>query len=141
MQKADRHNLILELIAERPVTRQDELAALLRERGFVVTQASVSRDLDELDVVKIDGRYTRVELQPKAGNPFGVVSIEPSGDSLLVVRCASGLASAVAVRIDAAKIDDIVGTLAGDDTIFVAVRYSDGQKSVMKRLKTLFAEA
>lgn len=140
MHKTERQKLILDLIAERTITRQDEIAQLLRERGAEVTQASVSRDLDELDVVKVDGRYTRVELTPKPGNPFGVVSIEPSGDSLLVVRCASGLASAVAVRIDAAEIDEVVGTLAGDDTIFVAVRYAASQKVVLKRLKALFAE-
>ncbi len=139
MQKTDRHKLILDVISDRPVRRQDELAELLRENGFSVTQASISRDLDELGVVKVDGRYARLELPLAEASPFGVSSIDSAGENLIVVRCSSGLASAAAVRIDASKIEGIVGTIAGDDTIFIAVNDAHDQKMVMKRLRVIFA--
>src|SRR4029453_12094634 len=104
-----------------------------------VTQASVSRDLDELGVVKVDGRYARVELPIAEASPFGVSAIIPAGESLIIVRCNSGLASAAAVRIDGSKIREIIGTIAGDDTIFIAVSGEHDQKLVMKKLKMTFA--
>jgi transcriptional regulator of arginine metabolism len=139
MRKSERQQLILELIADRSIARQDELAGVLRERGFEVTQASVSRDLDELGVLKVNGRYARPSLEPGASNPFGLRSLEPAGDNLLVVRCASGLASAAAVKIDAEGISEIVGTIAGDDTIFVAVSDKRAQRAVQKKLTSLLA--
>jgi transcriptional regulator of arginine metabolism len=139
MQKADRHKIILDVISDRPITRQDELAELLRDNGFSVTQASISRDLDELGVIKVDGRYARLELPVAEASPFGVSGIEEAGDNLIVVRCSSGLASAAAVRIDGSKIDEILGTIAGDDTIFIAVNGAHEQKVAMKRLRLVFA--
>src|SRR5688572_18274770 len=103
MQKSERHELILDLIAARPIGRQDELAQLLSDAGISVTQASISRDLDELGVVKVDGRYARVELPATEASPFGVSAIVPAGSNMVIVRCSSGLASAAAVRIDGAK--------------------------------------
>ncbi len=139
MQKAERQKLILDVISARPIERQDELSQLLRDSGFSVTQASISRDLDELGIIKIDGRYARVELQVAEASPFGVSSIEPAGENLLIVRCLSGLASAAAVRIDGSEIEEIVGTIAGDDTIFIAIGNVHDQKIVMKKLKMIFA--
>jgi transcriptional regulator of arginine metabolism len=139
MQKSERHELILELIAERPIGRQDELAELLNNAGISVTQASISRDLDELGIVKVDGRYARVELPVAEASPFGVSAIVPAGDNLLVVRCSSGLASAAAVRIDGSRIEQILGTIAGDDTIFIAVNNEHDQKLAIKKLRMMFA--
>ncbi len=139
MQKSERHNLILDVIASRAVGRQDELAQLLSDAGFTVTQASISRDLDELGVMKVDGRYARVELPIAEASPFGVSAVTPAGENLLIVRCSSGLASAAAVRIDGSKITEIVGTIAGDDTIFIAVDNAHDQKVVLKKLKMIFA--
>jgi transcriptional regulator of arginine metabolism len=139
MQKAERHKLILDVIGSRAVTRQDELGEFLRDAGFSVTQASISRDLDELGVVKVDGKYAVVELPVAEASPFGVSAIIPAGDNLLVVRCSSGLASAAAVRIDGSKIGEIAGTIAGDDTIFIAVDGAHDQKAAMKKLKMIFA--
>lgn len=137
MQKSDRQEAILNIISASKVTRQDELANALRQNGFVVTQASVSRDLDELGVAKVNGVYVRP--RPAATpSPFGLVSVVSSGDSLVVARCAAGLASAAAVRIDAANLADVAGTIAGDDTIFVAVRNSAHQSSVKEALCELF---
>ena len=139
MQKSERQKLILDLIAERAISRQDELTDLLGNAGFSVTQASVSRDLDELGVLKVDGRYARVELPVAEASPFGVSAVVPAGENLIVVRCSSGLASAAAVRIDGARISEIVGTIAGDDTIFIAVNNHHDQKVVVKKLKMIFA--
>lgn len=139
MQKSERQSLILDLIASRPIGRQDELAEFLGEAGFSVTQASISRDLDELGVVKVDGRYARVELPVAEASPFGVSAIVTAGENLVIIRCSAGLASAAAVRIDGSKIGEIVGTIAGDDTIFVAVDSEHDQKLVMKKLRMIFA--
>lgn len=139
MQKLERQKLILELVSSQPFRRQDELARQLRKAGLVVTQASISRDLGELGVVKSNGRYSRVELETSESNPFRVTAVDTAGDSLVVVRCSAGLASAAAVRIDSERIPQIVGTIAGDDTIFVAVKDKREQKLVVKKLKLLFA--
>ncbi|HVF31034.1 MAG TPA: hypothetical protein VNA22_08690 [Pyrinomonadaceae bacterium] len=139
MFKSERQGLILELISDHTIARQDELAEKLRARGYEVTQASVSRDLDELGVVKVNGRYAKAGFRTPASNLLGISSIEAAGDSLVVVRCGSGLASAVAVRIDAERIGAIVGTIAGDDTIFVAVRDKRDQKAVQKSIRSLLA--
>ena len=139
MQKSERHNLILDLIDSHPISRQDELAKLLGEAGYTVTQASVSRDLDELGIVKVDGKYARLELPVAEASPFGVSAIVPAGENLIIVRCSSGLASAAAVRIDGSRIVEIVGTIAGDDTIFIAVESEHDQKLVIKKLRMIFA--
>src|SRR6478735_8251683 len=97
MQKTERHKLILDSISGRAISSQHELMEILHGEGADVTQASVSRDLNELGVVKIGGRYARPE---PSESPFGIRTIDPSGDSLVVIKCASGLASAVAVRLD-----------------------------------------
>ena len=140
MQKTERQNRILDVISNRRISRQDELVNELRASGFTVTQASVSRDLDEIGVVKVDGRYARAELNLSVSNPFGLKAIDTAGDNMIVVKCASGLASAAAVRIDGEAISEIVGTLAGDDTIFIAVRNAHEQKFAIKKLRAMFAE-
>ena len=140
MQKSDRHKLILDSVAAGRVTKQGELSQLLRAEGFEVTQASISRDLHELGIVKVGGRYARPEFPRPESSPFGVSAINPSGNSMLVVKCASGLASAVAVKIDSERIPEIVGTIAGDDTIFVAVEDAAAQKAAIKKLRAVFAE-
>jgi transcriptional regulator of arginine metabolism len=139
MQKLERHELILDLIESRPIGRQDDLAQLLGDAGVTVTQASISRDLDELGIMKVGGRYARVELPVAEASPFGVTAIVPAGANMIIVRCSSGLASAAAVRIDGAKIAEILGTIAGDDTIFIAVDDEHAQKVAIKKLKMVFA--
>src|ERR1051326_1094303 len=124
MQKEQRQTAILKLIAARQIGRQEELAELLEKKGFVVTQSSVSRDLLDLGIVKVHGAYA-LPKKPRNALAFGLVSLETAGENLIVAKCEAGLASAVAVRIDGAAIDEIVGTIAGDDTIFIAVRDKD----------------
>lgn len=137
MDKHVRLQEILKLVGERKIGRQEELAALLTEWGFGVTQASVSRDLDELGIVKTGGIYTLPALDKRKAK-LGVRSIEAAGDSLIVVKSEPGFASAAATHIDSEGIAEIVGTIAGDDTIFVAVRKADQQRSTIKRLLEIF---
>lgn len=139
MQKQERQDTILNLISARPISRQDELAKFLRKIGFSVTQASISRDLDELGIEKTNGVYT-LPPQPSDASIFGEIGAEPAGDNLIVVKCGAGLASAAAVRIDAADLEGIAGTVAGDDTIFVAIKDPALQRVLTERLLALLNE-
>lgn len=137
MEKSLRLQKILELVRVRNITRQDEIVSLLTELGFGVTQASVSRDLDELGIVKVDGLYTLPALDKRKAK-LGVRSVEAAGDVLIVVKSEPGFASAAATQIDSAGMGEVVGTIAGDDTIFVAVRKPNQQRAVIKRLLEMF---
>ena len=139
MQKKDRQDLILKLIRTGHIGRQDVLAEKLGQEGCQVTQASVSRDLEELGIVKSNGFY---EL-PKVTSvtmEFGLRSLDTAGANMIVGKCDSGLASAITVRIDASHIEEIVGTIAGDDTIFIAVKDSAQQAVATSKIWSLFAK-
>jgi len=136
MNKRDRQQKILSLIRAKPIGTQEDLRALLERTGIPATQSSVSRDLEELGVVKHHGHYT---LPRTNGAPSrGLLSLDHAGDSLVIARTVPGLASAVAVEIDAAAIPDIVGTIAGEDTIFIAVRDAKSQRTAIKAVWKLF---
>ena len=137
MQKAERHQTILDLIGAMRIGRQEELVKALADRGFTVTQASVSRDLDELGIIKVNGAYAPPQRR-NDGLGIGPITVETAGPNMIVVKTAAGLASATTVRIDAAKIPGIVGTIAGDDTIFIAVKGENEQRGVIKGLWELF---
>ena len=109
----------------------------LADRGYTVTQASVSRDLDELGVVKLNGAYAQPQRNMD-GLGIGLLSVEAAGPNMVVVKTVPGLASATTVRIDAAKLPGIVGTIAGEDTIFIAVEGENKQRGVIKGLWELF---
>lgn len=125
------------MIRAKPIGTQDELRSLLERAGVPATQSSVSRDLEELGVVKHHGHYTVPQANGAAVR--GLLSLEIAGDSLVVARTELGLASAVAVNIDGAAIDEIVGTIAGEDTIFIAVNDRKAQRVVIKKIWELFA--
>src|SRR5919205_4428837 len=132
MNKRDRQQKILSLIRAKPVGTQEDLRTLLERAGVPATQSSVSRDLEELGVVKQHGHYT---LPRTNGAPArGLLSLDQAGDSLVIARTLPGLASAVAVEIDAAAIPEIVGTIAGEDTIFIAVRNAKAQRTTVKQI-------
>jgi len=137
MQKEQRQTTILKLITANQIARQEEIAEILEKKGFSVTQSSVSRDLLELGIVKVNGFYA-LPQKPRENMVFGLVSLEIAGENLVVAKTEAGLASACAVRIDTAQIEEIVGTIAGDDTIFIAVRGQKEQKAVLKRVWELF---
>jgi transcriptional regulator of arginine metabolism len=138
MQKETRQKKILSLIRSKRIGKQDELAAHLERAGVVATQSSVSRDLVELGVVKQRGFYT-LPQSPSGAAAHGLLSLEPAGDSLIVAKCEPGMASALAVEIDRAGIIELIGTLAGDDTIFIAVGERKSQRSAMKRILDIFS--
>lgn len=137
MNKETRQKKILSLIRARRIGTQEELRELLERGGMEATQSSVSRDLLELGIVKHHGAYAL----PQATNGAqrrGLLSLEAAGDSLVVARCEPGLASAVAVEIDRAGLSDIVGTLAGEDTVFIAARERKSQRVVIKKVWEIF---
>ncbi len=135
-----RHLRILELISTRPIRTQDELAAALSADGWKVTQSSVSRDIAALGLIKAGGAYQR-SVQRPAANPDerriaeGVLSLERAGDALLVVHTPPGEANRVAVALDRQAWPDIAGTIAGDDTLFIAVRDGAAQARVLRQLR------
>src|SRR4029078_4784328 len=133
MNKRERQQKILGLIQAKPIGTQEDLRSLLERTGVPATQSSLSRDLEELGVVKHNGHYTLPRANGTAAR--GLLSLDHSGENLVVARTVPGLASAVAVEIDAAALPEIVGTIAGEDTIFIAVR---DQKSVIKKVWKLF---
>jgi len=136
MLKHERQKRILNLIRARPISTQEALRAQLERAGVPATQSSVSRDLDELGVIKHHGRYALPHANGDATR--GLLSLDVAGDILIVARCLPGRASAVAVEIDDATIPQIVGTLAGEDTVFIAVRDQKSQRPVMKKIWELF---
>lgn len=112
---------------------------MLQRKGFPVNQSSVSRDLLELGIIKVNGNYAMPQ-KPKNAVSLGLLSLEKAGDNLIVAKCESGLASAVAVKIDSAGMVQIIGTIAGDDTIFIAVKDAKTQKATIKKIWELFEE-
>lgn len=141
-ERAKRHLKILEIITTRPVRTQDELAAALTAEGWKVTQSSVSRDISALGLVKVGGAYRR-PAQRQVTDPDelriseGVLSVERAGDALLVVHTPPGEANRVAVALDRQAWTEIAGTIAGDDTIFIAVRDRAAQSRVARRLQKM----
>ena len=138
MNKRERQQQILSLIRAKPVGTQEDLRALLERSGVPATQSSVSRDLEELGVVKHHGHYTLPRTNGAAAR--GLLSLDQAGDTLIIARTVPGLASAVAVEIDAAAIAEIVGTIAGEDTIFIAVRDAKSQRATTKQIWDLFGD-
>ena len=136
MNKRERQQRILSLIQARPIGTQEDLRTMLERAGVAATQSSVSRDLEELGIVKQHGHYTLPRANGASAR--GLLSLDQAGDSLVIARTLPGLASAVAVEIDAAAIPDIVGTIAGEDTIFIAVRGAKAKKGIIKRIWELF---
>jgi transcriptional regulator of arginine metabolism len=136
MNKDTRQRRILSLIRAKPIGTQEELKSLLERAGVPATQSSVSRDLEELGVVKHHGHYTVPHANGAAAR--GLLSLDMAGESLVVARTEPGLASAVAVNIDGAAIEEIVGTIAGEDTIFIAVNDRKAQRAAIKKVWELF---
>ncbi len=148
--KEKRHAKILELIRRQDIGTQEELCELLNREGFATTQATVSRDIKELKLTKISVRgggkkYSLLsdmgeEMNEKYNRVFrdGVVSIDMA-QNILVIRTVSGMAMAVAAAIDAMNCREIVGSIAGDDTIMCAVRTVEDTASLMRQLKQILA--
>jgi len=134
--KRERQKRILNLIRAQPIGTQEALRAHLERAGVPATQSSVSRDLEELGVVKHHGRYALPHANGDATR--GLISLDVAGEVLVVAKCLPGRASAVTVEIDDEAIPEIVGTLAGEDTIFIAVRDQKSQRTAIKKIWEIF---
>ncbi len=129
--KKKRHELILKLIKENEIATQDELLERLLENGFSVTQATVSRDINELHLIKVQSKhgqkYAINEQNSHNINKFhsifsqSVISVD-FGGNICCVKCFAGTANAAAATIDALNYPEVVGTLAGDDTLFILLK-------------------
>ena len=139
--KNSRHTRILEIIGENVIETQDELIAKLRESGYPVTQATVSRDIKQLGLVKTAAKnggyqYTAARSD-SAGNESKLKNImretvlsAQNAENIVVIKTYSGMANAAAAAVDALSGDSIVGSIAGDDTIFIVCRTeADAQES------------
>lgn len=146
--RKDRQNQILTLIANEPIATQDELILKLREHGYEVTQATISRDIKELKLIKqvgTDGKSTYSAGTREADAfPNGAESILPgaitSTDYALntcVIRTHAGMANAVGAALDSMNWDGILGTIAGDDTVFVLCRTETKARNFRDAINTL----
>lgn len=149
--KIGRHKKILEIIKNNDVTTQDELASLLLDSNYIVTQATVSRDIRELGLTKmsVNGgpqKYVAIENNDKSLNDkllrilrAGYVSMDRA-QNILVIKTVSGMAMAVAAALDAFKMNEIVGCIAGDDTIMCAIRTNEDVNVVMNKLRRIVSD-
>jgi len=137
MTKRVRQQKILEIISSRRIESQQELAQELLKRGIGATQSSVSRDIVDLGLVKVDGFYSQPREDISISPPL--VEIETAGDFLIVIKTEIGLAQPTALTIDRTKIDEVIGTIAGDDTIFVAVRNQAAQRLAINKITKALA--
>lgn len=149
MMKLARHAKILEIISEKEIETQEELAAELQKRGIDVTQATVSRDIKELRLVKVlteDGKRYKYAPMTKIDTNISerlmtllsesIVNVDYAGN-IIVIKTLSGSASAAAEAIDTLNWKNIVGTIAGDNTIFVLVRNQEDIQELVEKFRKL----
>lgn len=146
--KSGRHARILDIIGEYPIETQDELLTRLKAEGFKATQATISRDIKDLRLVKTlgsDGKYRYVSAEK---NPADIRSNFTSlfsssvnsvdiAQNIVVIKTLSGMAQAVCAALDSVNYKAVVGTIAGDDTIFIACRSSELAAQLTEGLKKL----
>ena len=146
--KVARHEKIKELIQQYDIDTQEELASRLNEAGFKVTQATVSRDIRALKMMKVTGkdgksRYVILqELPTEMGEKYtrvlhdALLTID-QGQNILVIRTVPGMAMGVAAALDALNWEEILGSIAGDDTVMCVARTLEAASSVAERLKSI----
>lgn len=146
--KTKRQSKILELIRKNDIETQEELLEHLLKDGFAVTQATVSRDIREMKLTKVSvngGRQKYTALNDSVENMSekyvrvlrdGFVSMDMA-QNILVIKTVSGMAGAVCASLDAMNIHEIVGSIAGDDTIMCAIRTTEDTVAIMKRLRRI----
>ena len=146
MKKAARLDKIIELVSNEEIETQSQLAERLNKAGFQTTQATVSRDIKELHLEKKSSGKKSCYFYPEnkivnQNKSFrvlseGFVRIDPAGN-LVIIKTVSGMAMAVATALDAMGVDEIVGTIAGDDTIMCATRSEKDASNMVKKIKKL----
>ena len=146
--KTTRQSKILELIQKNDIETQEELSAYLEKEGFQVTQATVSRDIRELKLTKIalpNGRQKYAVIADADSNMLekysrvlreGFLSVD-AAENIVVIKTVSGMAGAVAAAVDAMRLNEIVGSLAGDDTILCVLRSSEAAIRFMKKIRKI----
>lgn len=146
--KKRRQAKIIELISQNPVETQEELQDMLMKYGFEVTQATISRDIKELRLVKDlspEGRYVYSSgkksmdvINHRAGGIFNdtIITIDYAMNTV-VIKCFTGMANAVCAAIDSMNLDEILGSIAGDDTIFILCRNEDTARMFTNKLRTM----
>lgn len=146
--KIGRHTKIIELVNKNEIETQEELADLLLKAGFNVTQATISRDIRELKLTKVSGDNGKQKYiilkKPEAGLSEKYVRVLRDGfmsmdmaQNIVVIKTISGMAMAVAAALDALQINNIVGCIAGDDTVMCAIRSVDDAIAVMEKVNKL----
>ena len=147
--KNARQQKILELIEKYNIDTQEALISRLKDEGFFATQTTVSRDINQLKLVKAvtsEGSYKYILPSVRMGNTAPVMNsvitdavlMIEAACNIVVVKTLSGMANAVAVCVDSFNHDDIVGSVAGDDTVLLVVKNEEIAKLVEKRLKNTF---
>jgi len=148
--KNRRHHAILRLVSETEITSQSEVREMLADQGIEATQATISRDLEELGIVKVRGTDGRTRYAPSDGEPSPralpdqlrrvmgewVTDVIPSG-TLVVVRTPPGCAHVVASALDRSAMSEMVGTVAGDDTVLCIAAEQVGGRALATRLRGL----
>ena len=148
--KSQRHAAISKLVMNESIETQEDLARMLRSLGYSVTQATVSRDIKEMRLIKIltpEGKYkyatvdnAESDLQDRFNRIFSssVLSVNSSGN-LIVIKTISGSANAAAEAIDSMKWPDVLGTLAGDNTVFIVVKEGRSVIETIKRFQNMMS--
>ena len=140
--KKNRQDKIIEVIAKNVVETQEQLVSLLNEEGYKVTQATVSRDIRKLKLTKqVNEEGMSKVMQSKYVSVLkaGFVSMDVA-ENLLVIKTVSGMAMALATAIDSLEFKEIVGCIAGDDTIMIAIKSKEEAKCVMDRLREMMQQ-
>ncbi len=143
MIKNSRRQAIIDIINKFNISTQEELTAKLVEKGFNVSQATISRDIKELNLIKVEQKYAVIEdfsqkLSSKLVNLFKQITISiESANNLIVLKTISGNASAAGMAIDELKFPQILGTVAGDDTLLIITKTSADAEMVVKGLEKL----
>lgn len=142
--KQHRKAAIAEIIRNQRIHTQDELISVLKSKGYSVTQATLSRDVKELGAVKrpdsVEGTYYVLPRHGNTTNHIGIESIEISGQ-LCVIRSQPGYASAAAAVIDRANMQNVMGTIAGDDTVLVMLKETADKDVIRKSLLSIFQKS
>ncbi|HEY8423432.1 MAG TPA: arginine repressor [Clostridia bacterium] len=146
MGRTARQTKILEIISQKDIETQEELVAELKKANFDVTQATVSRDIKELGLIKVLGESRKYKyavektsnINVKLTNLFkeSVISID-SANNLIVVKTLSGSANAAAVMVDKSGFEGVLGCIAGDDTFLIVCRNEDVVKNILQKLNDI----
>lgn len=148
MTKKERLNLILELITENEICTQEELTEILVAKGYNVSQSTISRDLNELNLIKVEGsnkkyKYAKTsladkELTPQIINLFKQVTISMAcANNLIVIKTLAGNANTAGMAVDQMHFSQVLGTIAGDDTLLIVANSNSDAEYIVKSLRML----